>query len=153
PVVYGPRARGRPRISENSGDTADAARRSECDTGIARRPSRALTDSEPTPSSCARVPQLGHGGQRGRDGSLGLALLPHWLARRYRVGCGSGENPSEIIVPMTPRLRFPGPLVGLRHGRPDDNAGIRGVNNRAFGEALEANIVDALRSNRGMLLS
>lgn len=44
-------------------------------------------------------------------------------------------------------------LVEIREERPDDLAAIRGVNNRAFGQDQEANIVDALRSNGAALLS
>jgi len=44
-------------------------------------------------------------------------------------------------------------LLDIREERPDDIPAIREVNNRAFGETQEANIVDALRSNAAMLLS
>ena len=41
----------------------------------------------------------------------------------------------------------------IREERPEDIAAIRDVNNRAFGQEQESNIVDALRSNGGVLLS
>jgi putative acetyltransferase len=41
----------------------------------------------------------------------------------------------------------------IREERPDDVAAIRDVNRRAFEQDQEANIVDALRSNGGALLS
>ena len=44
-------------------------------------------------------------------------------------------------------------LVEVREGSPGDVADIRDVNRRAFGHDQEANIVDALRSNGGALLS
>jgi putative acetyltransferase len=43
--------------------------------------------------------------------------------------------------------------VEIREERPEDIAAIRDVNNRAFGQEQESNIVDALRSNGGVLLS
>jgi len=44
-------------------------------------------------------------------------------------------------------------LIDIREETPDDFAAIREVNNRAFGQEQEANIVDALRSNGAALLS
>jgi putative acetyltransferase len=44
-------------------------------------------------------------------------------------------------------------LVEIREERPDDVAAIRDVNQRAFGQDQESNLVDALRSNRAALLS
>jgi putative acetyltransferase len=44
-------------------------------------------------------------------------------------------------------------MIEVREEHPDDVAAIRDVNTRAFGQELEANIVDALRSNRAALLS
>jgi putative acetyltransferase len=44
-------------------------------------------------------------------------------------------------------------FIEIREERPDDIAAIRDVNNRAFGQAREANIVDALRRNGAALLS
>ena len=44
-------------------------------------------------------------------------------------------------------------LLDIREERPDDIPAIRGVNNRAFGQTQEANLVDALRSNGAVLLS
>src|SRR5262245_11690293 len=43
--------------------------------------------------------------------------------------------------------------IEIREERPADEAGVREVNARAFGQGLEGRIVDALRSNRAMLLS
>jgi len=43
--------------------------------------------------------------------------------------------------------------LDIREERPDDIPAIREVNNRAFGQTQEANIVDAPRSNAAMLLS
>lgn len=44
-------------------------------------------------------------------------------------------------------------LMEIRKERPDDVATVREVNQRAFGQDQEANIVDALRTNGGALLS
>jgi len=44
-------------------------------------------------------------------------------------------------------------LIEIREERPGDVAAIRDVNRRAFGQDQEGNIVDALRSNGGALLS
>ena len=44
-------------------------------------------------------------------------------------------------------------MIDIREERPSDAAVIRDVNTRAFAQTQEANIVDALRSNGGMLLS
>jgi putative acetyltransferase len=44
-------------------------------------------------------------------------------------------------------------LVEVREERPGDVAAVREVNNLAFGQDQEGNIVDALRSNGGALLS
>jgi putative acetyltransferase len=44
-------------------------------------------------------------------------------------------------------------LLEIREERPEDIAGIRDVNRRAFGQDLEGDIVDALRSNGAALLS
>jgi putative acetyltransferase len=44
-------------------------------------------------------------------------------------------------------------LMEIRKERPDDVAAVRDVNRRAFGQDQEANIVDALRTNGGALLS
>jgi putative acetyltransferase len=44
-------------------------------------------------------------------------------------------------------------LIEIREERPNDVAAIREVNNRAFGQDPEGNIVDALRSNGGVRLS
>jgi putative acetyltransferase len=44
-------------------------------------------------------------------------------------------------------------LVKIREERPEDIPAIRDVNNRAFGQEQEGNIVDALRSNGATLLS
>ena len=44
-------------------------------------------------------------------------------------------------------------LIEIREERPDDIAAIGDVNQRAFGQAREGNIVDALRSNGAALLS
>jgi len=44
-------------------------------------------------------------------------------------------------------------LIEIRDERPEDAPAIRVVNNRAFGQELEGNIVDALRSNGVALLS
>jgi putative acetyltransferase len=44
-------------------------------------------------------------------------------------------------------------LIEIRDERPEDAPAIRGVNNRAFGQELEGNIIDALRSNGAALLS
>jgi putative acetyltransferase len=44
-------------------------------------------------------------------------------------------------------------LVEIREERPEDIAAIRDVNNRAFGQQQEGNIVDVLRSNGATLLS
>ena len=43
--------------------------------------------------------------------------------------------------------------IEIQEERPGDIAAIRDVNRRAFGQDQEANIVDALRSNGGSLLS
>src|SRR4030095_4541152 len=43
--------------------------------------------------------------------------------------------------------------IEIQEERPSDIAAIRDVNRRAFGQDQEANIVDALRSNGGSLLS
>jgi predicted N-acetyltransferase YhbS len=43
--------------------------------------------------------------------------------------------------------------IEIREERPADVDQIRHVNRRAFGQDQEANIVDALRSNRAILLS
>ena len=43
--------------------------------------------------------------------------------------------------------------VEVREERSDDRTGVRDVNNRAFGQEQEANIVDALRANGAVLLS
>jgi putative acetyltransferase len=45
------------------------------------------------------------------------------------------------------------PLIAIREERPGDTAAIRELNNRAFGQDQEGNIVDALRSNGAVLLS
>ncbi|MCA1575815.1 MAG: N-acetyltransferase [Acidobacteria bacterium] len=45
------------------------------------------------------------------------------------------------------------PLLKIREEQPEDVAAIREVNNRAFGQDQEGNIVDALRSNSAALLS
>jgi putative acetyltransferase len=44
-------------------------------------------------------------------------------------------------------------LIEIREEHPDDAAAIRDLNRRAFGQDLEGNIVDALRSNGAILLS
>src|ERR1051325_7392677 len=44
-------------------------------------------------------------------------------------------------------------MIEIREERADDVAAIRDVNKRAFGQDLEGNIVDALRSNGAALLS
>ena len=44
-------------------------------------------------------------------------------------------------------------MVQIQEERDDDLPGIRELNKRAFGQEQEANIVDALRSNGGSLLS
>ena len=44
-------------------------------------------------------------------------------------------------------------LLDIREERSDDIAAIRDLNNRAFSQTQEANIVDALRANRAVLLS
>ena len=44
-------------------------------------------------------------------------------------------------------------MLDIREERSDDVAAIRDVNNRAFGQTPEANIVDALRSNGAVLES
>ena len=44
-------------------------------------------------------------------------------------------------------------MIEIREERPDDVAAIRDVNKLAFGQDQEDNIVDALRSNGGALLS
>jgi predicted N-acetyltransferase YhbS len=43
--------------------------------------------------------------------------------------------------------------IEIREERPDDVAPVRDVNNRAFGQEQEGNIVDALRTNGSALLS
>jgi predicted N-acetyltransferase YhbS len=43
-------------------------------------------------------------------------------------------------------------MIEIREEHPADVAAIRDVNARAFGQNLEANIVDALRSNGAVLL-
>jgi putative acetyltransferase len=44
-------------------------------------------------------------------------------------------------------------VVEIREERPEDVVAIREVNDRAFGQEREGRIVDALRSNGGVLLS
>ena len=44
-------------------------------------------------------------------------------------------------------------LIEIREERSDDVAAVREVNRRAFGQDQESNIVDALRTNGGALLS
>ena len=44
-------------------------------------------------------------------------------------------------------------LIEIREERSDDVAAVREVNRRAFGQNQESNIVDALRTNGGALLS
>jgi len=44
-------------------------------------------------------------------------------------------------------------VIEIREENPDDIAAIREVNNRAFGQDQEGNIVDALRTNGAALLS
>jgi putative acetyltransferase len=44
-------------------------------------------------------------------------------------------------------------VIEVREERPDDVPAIRDVNKRAFGQDLEGNLVDALRSNGAALLS
>lgn len=44
-------------------------------------------------------------------------------------------------------------LIEIREEQPEDRAAIRDVNQRAFGQDQEGNIVDALRSNGAVLLS
>ena len=44
-------------------------------------------------------------------------------------------------------------LIEIREERPDDISAVREVNRRAFGQQQESNIVDALRTNGGALLS
>jgi len=44
-------------------------------------------------------------------------------------------------------------LIEIREERPDDIAAVREVNRRAFEQEQESNIVDALRTNGGVLLS
>lgn len=44
-------------------------------------------------------------------------------------------------------------MIEIRDEQADDFAAIREVNRRAFGQEQEANLVDALRANRGALLS
>ena len=44
-------------------------------------------------------------------------------------------------------------LISIRKERPEDVAAVRNLNRRAFGQDQEANIIDALRSNRAALLS
>ena len=44
-------------------------------------------------------------------------------------------------------------MIAIREEQPDDVAAIRDINQRAFGQDQEANIVDALRSNGAALLS
>jgi putative acetyltransferase len=44
-------------------------------------------------------------------------------------------------------------LIEIREERPEDIASIRELNKRAFGQAQEANIVDALRTSGAALLS
>jgi putative acetyltransferase len=44
-------------------------------------------------------------------------------------------------------------LIEIREERPDDVTAVREVNRRAFGQEQERNIIDALRTNRGALLS
>ena len=43
--------------------------------------------------------------------------------------------------------------IEIREERQDDVAAIRDVNRLAFGQSQEGEIVDALRANRGVLLS
>ena len=44
-------------------------------------------------------------------------------------------------------------LIEIREERSDDVVAVREVNRRAFGKDQESNIVDALRTNGGALLS
>jgi putative acetyltransferase len=44
-------------------------------------------------------------------------------------------------------------LIEIREERPDDAGAIRDLNQRAFGQSQEGNIVDALRSNGAAMLS
>ena len=44
-------------------------------------------------------------------------------------------------------------LIEIREERPDDLAGVRDLNRRAFGQDQESNIVDELRANGAALLS
>ena len=44
-------------------------------------------------------------------------------------------------------------VIAIREERPDDVAVIRRINQHAFGQDDEANIVEALRANNGVLLS
>ena len=44
-------------------------------------------------------------------------------------------------------------MIEIREERPDDIAAVRDVNRRAFEQEQESNIVDALRTNGGALLS
>ena len=44
-------------------------------------------------------------------------------------------------------------MIRIREETPEDLAGIREVNDRAFGQALEGRLVDQLRANGGALLS
>jgi Predicted acetyltransferase len=44
-------------------------------------------------------------------------------------------------------------LIEIREERSDDVAAVREVNRRAFGQDQESNIIDALRTNGGALLS
>ena len=45
------------------------------------------------------------------------------------------------------------PLIEVRREQPDDLQAVRDVNQRAFGQRLEGDLVDALRTNQGVLLS
>lgn len=47
----------------------------------------------------------------------------------------------------------PAPSIDVRDERPEDITAIREVNRRAFGQGVEGQIVDALRSNHAVLLS
>ena len=44
-------------------------------------------------------------------------------------------------------------MVIVREERPEDIGGIRAVNEKAFGQPQESQLVDALRKNSGVLLS
>jgi len=68
-----------------------------------------------------------------------LRLLP-----RLQAGTGDRRRrrPKEVSVSVT-----------IREEHPEDIEAIRGVNEKAFGQAQESHLVDALRSNGGVLLS